>query len=550
MLNKVAPFVPNELNADSRKLTDEALWAGLNLNYPPLTPVRDALKRGDTAAARKALVEHFRSRCTPKITQYHTDPHWVDWENSYTLLERADMLAEYKVCEIGDEPKKVCDIKGIDWSKALSIHHIIKRQGGMATLARAWALTGKSKYAHALQIWMESLWKDVPFVLDPNFDPEEFFLFGGKEYPQLSSAYMMFVWADVLDSKLMRAKNVLSDDFWFEFIKHTWFMSFQFTRFIGSSWRADNHHLMERGTASYFLGVGFPEFKYAKKLEVYAREMILRHFDHNLLKDNTGSEACMAYQYRCFIRYGLPDSVARINGKSLLGKAREKKLKDWLEFQGYMTAPDGRLPDTGDGAGPTLQVVCRESGAFYRNALLKGVAESLKKKINVNQAFLAAWNSTLARKPCTLAKIYPSSGNMVLRDSWRSDANWLWFGAKNDSLYDIHNHWNTFGFILSAFGRRIIGHPNSRAYGKTAVGSLARGYYLSMDAHNTLVIDHDTIKVTPRLQIITAYSPPVSVRKRCVLTQKADSITLLSDMMTIAPCCTVEMFSLYGAVTL
>ncbi|MCX5776956.1 MAG: hypothetical protein NTX32_04945 [Candidatus Firestonebacteria bacterium] len=86
----------------------------------------------------------------------------------------------------------------------------------------------------------------------------------------------------------MRTKNVLSDDFWFKFIKHMWFTSFQFTRFIGSSWRADNHHLMERGTAFYYLGVGFPEFKHERKLEVYARKMILRHFDHKLLKDNTG----------------------------------------------------------------------------------------------------------------------------------------------------------------------------------------------------------------------------------------------------------------------
>ena len=498
--------VPNALNADSRQLTDAMLWKGLDLRHPPLRPVRAALDRGDEGGARQALVAHFRSRRTPQITRFHTDPHWSDWEGGPTLLERADLLAEFQVVEEGAAPVPVGGPTGIDWKKALNGHKVIRRQGGMATLAEAWARTGQARYALALQAWMTSHWRAHPFVLDPAFHREDFALFGGPAFKQLDSCYILFHWADVLDSKLMRTPGALPDAFWFEFLKQFWFLAFQFTRYLGGSWRADNHHLMERGTACYFLGVGFPEFRRARELEVFGARNIRRHFDHNVLADHTGSEACTAYQYRCFIRYAQPDSMARLNRRTVLGPARERKLRAWLEYHGYLAAPDGRLPDTGDGAAPTLRAVCEESGAFYRSAVLKGIVRALGQEAPVNPAFQAGWDRTPARPPRDLSRLYPSVGHLVLRDSWRPDANWFWLGVKNEALYNIHQHWNTFDFALCAFGRRIIGDPISRTYGLPR--GLARGYYFSMDAHNTLVIDHDSLKSHEALADAWGLQPP------------------------------------------
>jgi hypothetical protein len=495
VVNRFGGVVPvsNGVNADARQLTDAALWAGLDLSYAPLRAVRAALTRGDEAGAQAALVAHFRGRRTPLLTRYRTDPHWSDWENGPSLIARADALAEFKVFEEGDVlPVAVGGPGGIDWTAALKRHKVIRRQGGIATLAEAWARTGEARYAEAFQTWMTSHWSACPFVLDPAFHREEFEHFGGKAHAQLDSCYTVFHWADVLDSKLMRTPGILPDSFWFELIRRFWFLSFQFTRFLGCSWRADNHHLMERGTTCYFLGVGYPEFKRACEQEAFGAWTIRKHFDHNLLPDHTGSEACTAYQYRCFIRYAQPDSMARINGRTLLGKVRERKLLDWLEFTGFLAAPDGRLPDTGDGAAPTLHSICEESGAFYRSSVLKGISRALGQEAPVNPAFQAGWDRTPARLPRERSRLYPSVGHLVLRDGWRPDANWLWLGVKNEALYNIHQHWNTFDFALSAQGRRVIGDPISRTYGMPM--GVARGYYFSMDAHNTLVIDHDNLK--------------------------------------------------------
>jgi hypothetical protein len=498
--------VPNNFLADSRCLTDADLWRGLALVYPPLRRVRAALKCNDEAGARAALVEHFRKRRTPRITKFRTDPHWSDWENGPTLIERADLLAEFKIAEGSLPPVDAGRNGQIDWSRALLCQQEIQRQGSMATLAEAWVRTRQDKYAQALRTWMEGYWRDVPFVLDPAFHREEFALFGGTAHKQLTECYVVFAWADILNSGLMRTPGVLPDDFWFEFLKRFWFLAFQFTRYLGGAWRADNHHLMERGTACYFLGVGYPEFLRAREMDTFGAWNIRKHFDHNVLADNTGSEGCTAYQYRCFIRYAFSDSMGRINGRTVLGRARAKRLRDWLEFQGYLTAPDGRLPDSGDGAAPTLQAVCEESGAFYRSSMLKSILRALGREAPVNSAFQAGWDRTPVRLPRVLSHLYPSVGHLVLRDNWRPDANWFWMGVKNEALYNIHQHWNTFDFALCAFGRRIIGDPISRTYGLPR--GLARGYYFSMDAHNTLVIDRDNLKSHEALADAWGLQPP------------------------------------------
>jgi hypothetical protein len=503
---RVSPPVPNDVHADSRRVTDADLWAGLDLTYPPLRGVKAALARGDETGARAALVAHFRSRRTPRLTKYRTDPHWSDWEGGPTLIARADLLAAFRVAEEDSAPIVVGGAQGIDWDAALRAHKVIRRQGGVATLAEAWSRTRDARYAAALRAWLEGHWQACPFVLDAAFHREEFSLFGGPAYTQLDSCYIVFHWADVLDSDLMRTPGVLPDAFWFEFLRRFWFLVFQFTRYLGASWRADNHHLMERGTACYFLGVGYPEFRCAAEVEAFGAWNIRRHFDHNLLADNTGSEACTAYQYRCFIRYAHPDSMARINGRTVLGRAREKRLLDWLAFYADMTAPDGRLPDTGDGAAPTLREVCEESGAFYRAPALKGVLRALQCEAPVNPAFQAGWDRTPARLPRARSRLYPSVGHLVLRDAWRPDANWLWLGVKNEALYNVHQHWNTFDFALCACGRRIVGDPISRTY--RLPKGLARGYYFSMDAHNTLVIDRDNLKSHEALAEVWGLQPP------------------------------------------
>lgn len=507
------PPVSNDLLNDERSFTDEEFFAGLDLAYKPLKALKEAVAKGDLPAARAAVLLHFRTRTRPVVTRYHTDPHWSDW-GKITVCMRADALVENKCYE---DEKTAIDISGgpreqggIDFRRAFKITHEIRRQGSMATLAHAWSLAQtpeqKHRYADALQRWIRGYLAAAPFIVSPEFHRETFGEFGGPNREQLTSCYVLFHWGDVLDSPLFRTPGALPDEFAFLLLKQYWFLAFQFTRLLGASWRADNHHLMERGVAPYYLGVQFPQFKRAAEMEEYGRLIIMRHFDHNVLADNVGSEHCSAYNYRCFIRYAMPASIARANGRSLLGKARERRLQEWLEYHAYICAPDGRLVDTGDGEGSSLYRIAEESGAMFGNRCVKGVLEGLRGDGLVNPAFQARWDRVRPSLPKHPSRIYPQAGHLVMRDGWKSDSIFLHMAIKNHSLYNIHTHWNTFEFTLAAHGKRLIGNPTARTYGMPQ--GLTRGFYFSMDAHNTLIIDDDSVKSHRALANAWGLQPP------------------------------------------
>ena len=493
------PPVPNNVLNDERRVGERDFFDRLDWSYGPLKPVADAVQRGDLEAARTAVVKHFRTRRKPRITKYRTDPHASDWPG-LTVMQRAEMLCRNRIASTNGD---VLDADGgpaahgrIKWDIALSENHEIRRQGAMVTLAEAWSrassASAKRKYAHALERWIRSHIAAEPFVLVPDFHREQFSAFGGRAYNQLAACYMIFHRAAILDSPLYRTPGALPDDFAFSFLLHFWFLAFQFTRLLGCLWRADNHHLMERGVACYYLGVQFPEFQRAAEMEAYGRTTILKHFDHNMLKDNVGSKHCTNYNYRCLVRYALPESVAHANGRTLLGKTRGKRLARWLDYNAYVTAPDGRLVDTGDGTASTLCGIAEESGAMLRSRLIKGVLQSLGEKGPVNPHFASRWRATGPTLPAKTSRIFPHAGHLVMRDGWKRNSLFLHMAIKNESLYNIHTHWNMFEFTLAAGGKRLIGNPTAATYGMPQ--GLLRGFYFSMDAHNTLVIDDDNLK--------------------------------------------------------
>ncbi|MBN1808773.1 MAG: heparinase II/III family protein, partial [Planctomycetes bacterium] len=385
---------------------------------------------------------------------------------------------------------------GINWKAAFVDAHEFKRQGALATLACAWeqatSKRRKQLYARTFERWLRSRVTANPFVLMPGFHREAFAEFGGRYNEQQTTSYILFNWGAAVDSGMFRTPGALPDEFAFFFLKQYWFRVFNYTRLIGSSWRADNHHLMERGVALYYAGVQFPEFKRAREMEEYARLIILRHFDYNLLPDNVGSEHCTAYNYRCLVRYALPTSVARANGRTLLGPDRERRLKDWLEFTAFITAPDGRLVDTGDGAASSLALIAHETGAMFGNAVVKGVLGSLGKFEPVNPEFRSEWRKLKPLVPKDGSRIYPWAGHVVMRDGWKPGSMFLHSSIKSRSLYNVHAHWNVYAFTFAANGKRLIGNPAARTYGLPT--GATRGFYFSMDAHNTLIIDDDNLK--------------------------------------------------------
>lgn len=489
---------PESLPTDQRTFTDADFWAGVNLTLPALAPVATLVAAGKQPEAAAALVRHFRRRTTPKISPYHTDPFWDDWPGM-PVTRRADVFLAEKIIVPSEHSVvpivlagKSSDPYGIDWQQARQAGMAVGRMRLLAEMVSSYDRTGDRKYAAGVDWWLRALAEQIPFVLEPGFHPDEYSAFGGQGHEQLDSCYRMFAWGDLLRSRLFLTQGVLADAFWFWVLKQMWFFHLQFSRFVGAPFRADNHHLTERGVAPYFLGVQFPEFARAAEMENYARGIIRQHFDHNVLKDGTCSEHSLSYQYRCFIRFALSDSVARLNNRDLLGPERRLKMQRFLLFQGMACAPDGKQPDVGDGEGTPISEVMAQSGAMYGSPEVKAIDQAIGTgKHPVNRAYVTGLRNVKPRLPKAMAAVYPIGGHLFLRDSWKQDANFIWMGLKNGSLYNIHTHWDTLSFAIAAHGRTLIGDPVGRTFGRMA--GLARGYYFSMDAHNGLIVDDDIL---------------------------------------------------------
>lgn len=493
------PIVPNDQFSDQRDFSDRDFFEMLDLEYPPLAAVKACVERNHVPASKAAIVAHFRNRTEPKMTEYRTDPHWSDW-GSITVLDRADALCENRsyrrdgrIVDAGGGPE---DLGGINWEKAFTDAHEHPRMGAMATLAHAWSLAQSSEkkaaYAESLERWYRSRMAFSPFVLADGFHREEFKAFGGRGNEQQTVSYQFFNCGHIINSELFRAPGGLSDDFAFFLLKMYALRAFNYTRLIGSTWRADNHHLMERGVTLYYLGMQFPEFKRAAEMKEYGRLTIIRHFDYNVLPDDVGSEHCSCYNHRCLIRYAIPVSVARANGRSLLGPAREERMRNWLRYCAWICVPDGRLVETGDGNGTTLALIAEQTGSMLADPVIKGIADAMGVSGPVNPNYRAAWDQVEPSLPAETSKIYPHAGHLVMRDGWTKNSMFLHMAAQRDSLYNIHAHWNIYAFTFAANGKRLIGNPTSRTYGRPK--GTTRGFYFSMDAHNTLLIDDDNLK--------------------------------------------------------
>src|SRR6185369_7628110 len=72
------------------------------------------------------------------------------------------------------------------------------------------------------------------------------------------------------------------------------------------------------------------------------------------------------------------------------------------------------------------------------------------------------------------------------------------------SLPHSHTHWDMMSFVLHTQGRTLIGDPATWLYTDPRIftpphGQELRGYTYSVDAHNCLVMNDDTLKTIKAL---------------------------------------------------
>lgn len=503
-----------------------------------LTHLRLARLPRDVADAKCAVARHFLTRKSPAWSFYSHGSPWHQTDAVGSVIEKADKLLANRFRNSWPPHQWLdlaTDLADPDWSRGVAeAHTSICRHTWLCELSTAFALTSKLEYAAKAFQLMRSFVGAFPFVLDPRFAEDHDTYFGGDADTTQMTAYRLFRWTDFLHSGSLHAlygSGGASDDDVFWIVKQIWFYTMQFARLVGDELRRDNHHLLDHGHVPFVIGLAFPEFSISRELVREGARVIRHHFGHNLLPDGAYAEHSTNYQYHVLFHYTHPHGVAKANGFKLFTTKQVNALRAWVEFSARAGKPDGTLPGIGDEPGRPLHhlfgslatpimdkhiaAMARGLGCIpgtHKTATAAEIDRATKSNRDLANT-VSEYYTTPPRRPDPrqlpqpATRQYPHGGYTFFRNAWTPDADYLAV-SHFAGEYGAHAHWDMMGFTLHTRGRTLIGDPaawlyvDRRFYGHGGDHRKARqelelpyrGYSYSVDAHNCLLINDDTLK--------------------------------------------------------
>jgi hypothetical protein len=518
--------------------TDEQFLDQLALPSVAAKQLARARHDAEIGASHAVVAQHFRTRRTPTWSFYSHGSPWHQTDAVGPVLEKAENLLAHRFrnswpphqwMDLGDGSADPLWCKGLEQARTS-----IARTTWVSELSTAFALTGDVKYAAKAVQLMRSFVAAHPFVLDPRFEEDHDTYFGGDADTTQLTAPRLFRWTDFLHSGALHAPGACSDEDVFWIVKQIWFYSMQFARLLGNPLRRDNHHLLDHGHLPYVIGVAFPEFSISGEFVREGARVIRHHFGHNLLSDGAYAEHSTNYQYHVLFHFTHPYGVAKANGLKLFTETQVKLLRKWVEFSARCGKPNGMLPGIGDEPGRPLHhlfgslatplmdthlaAMARGLGCVpgtHQTAGSADVSRAMKKwkpgqrlSFGLSEYYTTPPRSPEAKQlPLPATCQYPAGGYTFFRSAWSPDADYLAVSHFAGD-YGGHAHWDPMGFTLHTQGKTLIGDPaawlyvDRRFYGhggdhrkdRAELDLPYRGYSYSVNAHNCLVMNDDTLK--------------------------------------------------------
>lgn len=514
---------------DQRSVSDAQFIQHLTLPGAAGRALAAARNADDLPEAIRLVAHHFRTRRAPHWPFYMHGTAWLEIDGRGDVLKKADGILKHRFRS--SWPDFHFEDLGAgrtepDWVKGLgNLGSSIGRHTFAAELSTAFALTGQPKYARKALELMRSFVAQVPFVLEPGFHEDHDRYFGGRGNETLTLTYRCMRWLDVMHSGALHAPGVCTDDDLFWLVKQFWFYAMQFYRFVGDAMRRDNHHLVDHGHAPFVLGTLFPEFSCGRALADQGRRTIAHHFKRNVFEDGGYAEHSTKYQYHILFHYLNPLALAKANGVRLFDAGQTARLARWVEFNAHACKPDGVLADFGDEFGgslaylfgslavpvisPRLAALARALG-FEPGALRFESPAALTRRfsrwkpgqaprVGLSPYFAARRGPAKAEAkalPDPASVQYPQGGYTFFRSGWTPGADYLATSHYTDSMPHGHTHWDMLSFVLHTQGETLIGDPATWLYTdkRNWESQETRGYPYSVDAHNCLVMNDDTLK--------------------------------------------------------
>jgi hypothetical protein len=491
-LSRLKAMSPSEVGFRvGRKIRGTAERAGIGLARPA-TPAGDCGRPWLSSLPRKFAVERY-SRAADRILDGRFDvfsmrglklgfpPRWnVDPRTGIEAPLVFGKELNYR------DPALVGDVKYL-WEP--------NRHQELVTLAQAWHLTGKERYALGCRTLLESWFDQCPYPKGVNWCVSlehavrlvnwsfAWFLLGAEQSPIFAAAA----------GQAFRAR-------WLESI-------YQHCHFIARHWSrhsSANNHLFGEATGLFVGALTWPLWPESARWARQARAELEREALAQTYADGVNKEQAVWYHHAVADMMLVAGLVARANGADF-GQEYWARLEAMLEFIASLMDVGGNVPRIGDADEGVLVRFVPEpppekcdvfrsllsTGAvlFRRPAMrAKGAAFDDKTRWLLGDGAEGVFARIDASKAFPVRRAFPEGGYFILGEALETareirivaDAGQLGYLA-----IAAHGHADALAFTLSVSGRPILVDPGTFSYSTTPW----RRYFRSTAAHNTVVID-------------------------------------------------------------
>ncbi len=325
------------------RISDEELFAALDLERPGLERVREAVERADYPAAAVAWAEYFAARDKP--TAHFDRDQWPGLIREHypflvgPMITDADRIVAGEL-EHGGFSLPVTD-GVIDWSANPTVDtnyvSIVGSQWLVNCLGRAYLLTGDEKYAGAWAWFFDSWYEALPEIRRDQ---------GGLGFGTVFRAYYPGVRGRVLADNYycMAASDSLTPDLHLRIMKQL---------LACAAWLAADNQMYKVGNQQVtavlgcgIIGIMFPEFRDAEAWLDLSNRWMAQHLLDDFHPDGGHRELCTQYHKTVLRDVAYVSLTARANGRpSMLDDpelaAALERAYDWLAA---ILMPSGETP--------------------------------------------------------------------------------------------------------------------------------------------------------------------------------------------------------------
>ncbi|MBN1640981.1 MAG: alginate lyase family protein [Anaerolineae bacterium] len=488
------------------------LFARLDFTHPGLAGARARLEMGDEAGALRAVVDHFRTRTSPR---YLFDEHAIAAFDDRDVIREADLICEHVL--YGYDLGPVIDWRynpTIDSSRDPEWLWSLVRHNYWVTLARAYALTGDEVYAREWVRQMEAFvasWPMAPHMADE----DAHMAFPGDAWRSIEAGIRVYtVWLPVM--VYMRRSPSWEDAAWACFLNalhdHGEFLCPHYSNHAHcSNW------LTMESTALFQLGVMFPEFKRAAEWQALGYRRITHEVRYQFDHHGVHMERTPIYHLVAAGAFLQAYRIATLNEIPVPPYMLPILVKS-AEYLMALVKPDLTLPMVGDADRNALRAR-RADVALYEGMNLTTDPVDL----NELRAFFRVMADLTGREdfryfatcrregapPAQVDYSLPDAGFHVTRTGWGEHDSYLLVTGTNLERGEsrAHSHDDAAHVELQVAGEDVLIDTGRFIYSNSAWHDW-RAYFSSSQAHNTLGVDDHAMGDVPG----------TSARIRCVRT--------------------------------